>query len=237
MLGLGTMMIATVRKLTDRRRPAKNGDSVENPALRDPEVRLMLRAKDGDETAFADLVTSYQHRLIGVLAHLLGDAATAEDVAQEVFLRIHQARRGYEPTARFSTWLFRIANNLALNRLRDDGRRKEFVMNGDDSSPFGPRPAERLIADKSGLMPARQFDKAELQSIVKSALETLNEHQRMAVLLHKYEEMSYSEIAAALEMSPAAVKSLLSRARDNLREKLEPYVRRGVLGSLKLACS
>src|SRR5580704_5940867 len=230
-------MIAAIRKLTNRRHPAKLSGGDENPALRDPEVRLMLRAKEGDESAFAELVTSYQHRLVGVLSHLLGDAATAEDVAQEVFLRIHQARRGYEPTARFSTWLFRIANNLALNRLRDDGRRKEFVMNGDDSSPFGPRPAERMVADKSGLMPTRQFDKAEMQSIVKSALETLNEHQRMAVLLHKYEEMSYSEIAAALDMSTAAVKSLLSRARDNLREKLEPYVRRGVLGSIQPTCS
>jgi RNA polymerase sigma-70 factor (ECF subfamily) len=230
-------MIAAIRKLTVRRRPAKQCRGDENLALRDPDVRLMLRAKEGDENAFAELVTSYQHRLVGVLTHLLGNAATAEDVAQEVFLRIHQARRGYQPTARFSTWLFRIANNLALNRLRDDGRRKEFVMNGDDSSPFGPRPAERLLADESGTIPTRQFDKSEMQTIVQSALETLNEHQRMAVLLHKYEDLSYSEIAAALEMSPAAVKSLLSRARDNLREKLEPYVRRGVLGSIQPICS
>ena len=230
-------MIATIQKPADRRDPVKHSGDEENPALRDPEVRLMLRAKEGDERAFAKLVTSYQHRLVGVLAHMLGDAATAEDVAQEVFLRVHQARRGYQPTARFSTWLFRIANNLALNRIRDDGRRKEFVMNGDDSSPFGPRPAERLVADESGLMPARQFDKAEMRSVVQSALKTLNKHQRMAVLLHKYEELSYSEIADALDMSPAAVKSLLSRARDNLREKLEPYVCRGVLGTIKLACS
>jgi RNA polymerase sigma-70 factor (ECF subfamily) len=230
-------MIAAIRKLVDRRRPVKQSRGDVKLALRDPDVRLMLRAKDGDESAFARLVNSYQHRLVGVLTHLLGNAATAEDVAQEVFLRIHQARRGYQPTARFSTWLFRIANNLALNRLRDDGRRKEFVMNGDDSSPFGPRPAEQLLADESGTIPTRQFDKSEMQSIVQSALETLNEHQRMAVLLHKYEDLSYSEIAEALEMSPAAVKSLLSRARDNLREKLEPYVQRGVLGSIQPTCS
>ncbi len=229
-------MIAAIRKLPVRRHSATRSSEVENPALRDPDVRLMLRAKDGDEDAFAQLVNSYQRRLVNVLTQLVGNAATAEDVAQEVFLRIHQARRGYEPTARFSTWLFRIANNLALNRLRDDGRRKEFVMNAGDSSPFGPRPAERLVADKSGLLPTRQFDKSEMQSIVQSALQTLNEHQRMAVLLHKYEDLSYSEIADALEMSPAAVKSLLSRARDNLREKLEPYVHRGVLGSIQPTC-
>jgi len=229
-------MIAAIRKLTDRRHSAKRSSDVENPALRDPDVRLMLRAKDGDEDAFAELVISYQRRLVAVLTQLVGNAATAEDVAQEVFLRIHQARRSYEPTARFSTWLFRIANNLALNRLRDEGRRKEFVMNGDDASPFGPRPVERLVSDKSGLLPTRQYDKSEMQSVVKSALETLNEHQRTAVVLHKYEEMSYSQIADALDMSPAAVKSLLSRARDNLREKLEPYVHRGVLGSIQPTC-
>lgn len=231
-------MIAAIRKLKDLCRPVKQvRQDEENPALRDPDVCLMLRAKAGDENAFAKLVTSYQQRLVRVLTHLLGNAATAEDVAQEVFLRIHQARRNYEPTARFSTWLFCIAKNLALNRLRDEGRRKEFLSNGDDSSAFGPRPCERLAADESGLMPARQFDKREMQSIVQRALKTLNEHQRMAVLLHKYEGMSYSEIAGALDMSPAAVKSLLSRARDNLREKLEPYVCRGVLGSIHPTCS
>jgi RNA polymerase sigma-70 factor (ECF subfamily) len=89
------------------------------------------------------------------------------------------------------------------------------------------------MADKSGLMPARQFDKTEVCSMVQAALATLNEKQRMAVLLHKFEEMSYTDIAAALDMTPAAVKSLLSRARDNLREKLEPYVRQGTLGSIQ----
>jgi RNA polymerase sigma-70 factor (ECF subfamily) len=203
----------------------------ENPALRDPDVRMMLRAKEGDELAFADLVNEYQHRLVGVLTHVLNDAEMAEDVAQEVFFRVYQARHGYEPTARFSTWLFRIAHNLAINRRRDEGRRKEFAPNGDDEV-FGQRPIERMLADKSGMMPQRQFDKMEMQSIVNAAVATLNEHQRMAVLLHKYEGMSYSEIAESLEMTSAAVKSLLSRARDNLREKLEPYVNDGQLGSI-----
>jgi RNA polymerase sigma-70 factor (ECF subfamily) len=205
----------------------------DNPVLRDPDVRLMLRAKEGDQTAFTQLVTNYQDRLVGVLAHMLQNKEAAEDLAQEVFLRIYRARHGYEPTAKFSTWLFRIANNLANNLRRDSGRRKEIVLNVNDSGPLGPRPGERLMADKSGLMPTRQFDKTEVCSMVQAALSTLNEKQRMAVLLHKFEEMSYTDIAAALDMTPAAVKSLLSRARDNLREKLEPYVRQGTLGSIQ----
>jgi RNA polymerase sigma-70 factor (ECF subfamily) len=204
----------------------------QNPVLRDPDVRLMLRAKEGDQTAFTQLVAHYQDRLVGVLAHMLQSKDAAEDLAQEVFLRIYRARHGYQPTAKFSTWLFRIANNLANNLRRDTGRRKEVMLNVNDSGPLGPRPGERLIAEKSGLMPTRQYDKTEMCSMVQAALATLNEKQRMAVLLHKFEEMSYTDIAAALEMTPAAVKSLLSRARDNLREKLEPYVRQGTLGTV-----
>jgi RNA polymerase sigma-70 factor (ECF subfamily) len=224
-------MVPTLTKTKAETAVAIRDSRAENPALRDPDVRMMLQAKAGDELAFADLVNNYQHRLVGVLTPMLGDAEMAEDVAQEVFFRVYQARNGYEPTARFSTWLFRIAHNLALNRRRDEGRRKEFAPNGDDST-FGPRPIEQILADKSGMMPQRQFDKREMQSIVNAAIATLNDHQRMAVLLHKYEGMSYSEIAAALEMSAAAVKSLLSRARDNLREKLEPYVTHGQLGTI-----
>jgi RNA polymerase sigma-70 factor (ECF subfamily) len=210
----------------------KSNGTDDNPVLRDPDVRLMLRAKQGDQTAFTQLVTSYQDRLVGVLAHMLQSQDVAEDLAQEVFLRIYRARHGYEPTAKFATWLFRIANNLASNLRRDSGRRKEVALNVNDSGPLGPRPAERMIAEKSGLMPARQFDKSELCSMVQAALATLNEKQRMAVLLHKFEEMSYADIAAALDMTPTAVKSLLSRARDNLRERLEPYVKQGTLGPI-----
>ena len=211
----------------------KSNGTEQNPVLRDPDVRLMLRAKEGDQTAFTQLVTNYQDRLVGVLAHMLHNKEAAEDLAQEVFMRIYRARHGYEPTAKFSTWLFRIANNLANNQRRDAGRRKETALPANDSGPLGPRPGERLIAEKSALMPTRQADKSEMCSVVQAALETLNERQRMAVLLHKFEEMSYVDIAAALEMTPAAVKSLLSRARDNLREKLEPYVRQGTLGSMQ----
>jgi RNA polymerase sigma-70 factor (ECF subfamily) len=211
----------------------KRTSSKSNPEICDPDVRLMLRVKAGDEAAFTQLVTSYQDRLIAVLVHILQNREAAEDLAQEVFLRIYRARHGYEPTARFSTWLFRIANNLASNLRRDTGRRRETSFNGNDSGPLGPRPCEKLIADKSGLMPTRQSDKYEMCSVVKAALETLTEPQRMAVLLNKFEEMSYADIAAALDVSPSAVKSLLMRARETLRSRLEPYVQRGVLGAIQ----
>lgn len=210
----------------------KLNGSDQNPVLRDPDVRLMLRVKAGDKTAFDQLFVAYKDRVVGVLTHLLQDQHAAEDLSSEVFLRIYRARHGYEPTAKFSTWLFRIANNLASNLKRDTGRRRETGLNVNDSGPLGPRPGERLLADKSGMMPTRQADKSEMCDIVQSALASLSEEQRMAVLLHRFEEMSYADIAEALDKTPAAVKSLLSRARDNLREKLEPYVKQGVLGSI-----
>lgn len=191
---------------------------------RDPDVQLMLRVREGDEAAFAQLVESYQDRLISIFAHLMGDTQGAEDLAQEVFLRVYQARQRYEPTAKFSTWLFHIANNLAINRRQKAARRKEVTLNGSDSGPLGVRPAEQLIAEKSALMPGRQLDKNELRQKVREAMESLNERQRLALLLNKFEQMSYVDIAASMELSVQAVKSLLTRARENLREKLEEYL-------------
>ena len=207
----------------------KQSATDENPVLRDPDVRLMLRAKEGDQTAFTRLVTNYQDRIVGVFAHMLQSKDVAEDLAQEVFLRVYRARHGYEPTAKFSTWLFRIANNMAKNIRRNKSKRKEVVLNSNDSGPLGPRPGERLLAEKSAMMPTRQYDQAEMQAIVQQAIAGLNESQRMAVLLHKFEEMSYADIAASMDLTPSAVKSLLARARENLRAALEPYVKQGKL--------
>jgi RNA polymerase sigma-70 factor (ECF subfamily) len=207
----------------------KQNGAEDNPYLRDPDVRLMLRAKEGDQTAFTRLVANYQDRLVGVFAHMLDSQDAAEDLAQDVFLRVYRARHGYVPTAKFSTWLFRIANNLANNVRRNKKQRKEVVLSTNDSGPLGPRPGERVLAEKSGMQPSRQFDKTEMQAVVQQALAGLNEKQRIAVLLHKFEEMSYADIGAALDMTPAAVKSLFARAREHLRAALEPYVRHGKL--------
>jgi RNA polymerase sigma-70 factor, ECF subfamily len=193
--------------------------------LRDPDVALMLRVKNGDEIAFARLVERYQDRLIGLFYQLVKDRSAAEDLTQETFLRVYRARHGYEPAAKFSTWLFHIAHNLASNKRRDKGRRREVNLASSESGPLGARPQEQLIKEKSGMMPSRQLDKSELQDIVQEALDSLNERQKMAVLLHKFQGLSYADVAEAMDLTPAAVKSLLSRARETLRGKLEPYVK------------
>lgn len=195
-------------------------------SLRDPDVRLMLRAKEGDDSAFEELVVNYQDRLVHIFYLLVGSQETAEDLAQETFLRIYRSRHGYLPTAKFSTWLFKIANNLASNSRRSKGRRKEVDINAGENAS-GPRTEEELVAEKSALMPTRQYDRKEMEQVVQSALGCLNERQRVAVLLHKFEEMSYADIGATMDLTEAAVKSLLSRAREALRVKLENYVKQG----------
>lgn len=196
----------------------------QNAWLRDPDVQRMLRVRDDDEAAFGELVEAYQNRLIGIFAHVLHDRSSAEDLAQEAFLRVYRARHRYQPTAKFATWLFRIANNLATNRLRSLSRRKEVSMKGMDSGHQTTRAPEQLAMEKSALMPARQLDKQEMREVVRQALDTLNDRQRMALLLNKFEHMSYSDIAASMDLSVQAVKSLLTRARENLRLQLEPYL-------------
>jgi RNA polymerase sigma-70 factor, ECF subfamily len=199
-------------------------ESEQNVWLRDPDVQRMLRVQEGDDAAFGELVEAYQNRLIGIFNHLLRDPDAAEDLAQEAFLRVYRARERYRPTAKFSTWLFRIANNLALNNRRSKSRRKEINLKASESGPLGVNPQEQLAQEKSALMPARQLDRKEMREVVRGALDTLNDRQKMALLLNKFEHMSYQDIAASMDLSVQAVKSLLTRARENLKTKLEPFL-------------
>jgi RNA polymerase sigma-70 factor (ECF subfamily) len=208
--------------------------SRENPALeqqleaRDPDVRLMVQARDDIQGAFEALVERYQNRLVGILFHMVGNKEEAEDLCQEVFLRIYKARKGYRPRAKFSTWLFTIANNLALNHLRRKGRTQSLPLGGaSGSQPVAPV-AQGLVGREG--TPSGQMRQAELSDLVRDALATLNEDQKMAVLLNKFEEMSYAEIADVMGRSPEAIKSLLARARNQLREQLEPYLLTGQRG-------
>jgi len=201
--------------------------SARRQALRDPDVRLMLEVREDNADAFEELMLRYQGRLVMVLEHLVGNRDQAEDLAQEVFLRVYRARKSYVPGARFSTWLFTIANNVASNALRSRSRRREVNLEGRGSGPMGANPLERMVQASSGQLPARQLDKAEIRDVVRLALEALNDRQRLAVLLSKFEGMSYADIADAMELTPQAIKSLLARARVNLRDVLEPYLERG----------
>lgn len=200
--------------------------TAERYALLDPDVRLMLQVRDDNAAAFEELVLRYQNRLLSVLEHLVPSRELAEDLAQEVFLRVFRARKTYQPGARFSTWLFTIANNVASNANRSRYRRKEVHL---DPDPAGnAHPLEQLATAQSGFMPARRADKEERAAIVRAAIDGLNERQRVALLLSKFEGLSYAEIADIMEMTPKAIKSLLSRARANLRAALEPYIEEGI---------
>ena len=193
---------------------------------KDPDVRLMLQVRDDVPGAFETLVERYQHRLHGVLVHLVGRVEGAEDLTQETFLRVYRARKGYRPRSKFSTWLFTIANNLAMNHLRGNGRNATARLGGDDSGSQAVAVVGERALSREGT-PSAQMRKVELSEVIQEALGVLIEDQKMAVLLNKFEEMSYAEIAEVMGRSEAAVKSLLARARMNLREQLEPYLRTG----------
>jgi RNA polymerase sigma-70 factor (ECF subfamily) len=196
---------------------------------RDPDVRLMLQVREGNATAFEELVRKYQQRLVGILEHLVGHRQQAEDLAQEVFLRVYRARNSYEPRAKFSTWLFTIANNVARNSRRGLARRISTRSVGGEEDNSSDLPLAEMVQAASGVMPSRQLEKAEVAELVRLALASLGERQRMVLLLGKFENMNYDDIAQAMGLSRSAVKSLALRARASLKQALEPYVRAGLM--------
>ncbi|HEV3137662.1 MAG TPA: sigma-70 family RNA polymerase sigma factor [Pirellulales bacterium] len=206
---------------------AVSESSAQRYELQDPDVRLMLQVRDDNAAAFDELMLRYQNRLVTVLEHLTGRRDQAEDLAQEVFLRVYRARKRYLAGAKFSTWLYTIANRVAANARRSSFRRPEVNLTIRPNDSSGASALDKMALAASGAMPSRQLDKAELRDVVRAALGELSERQRMAVLLSKFEDMSYADIAATMEMSPQAVKSLLSRARVNLKQILEPYLQNG----------
>jgi RNA polymerase sigma-70 factor (ECF subfamily) len=198
---------------------------------RDPDVRLMLQVRDDVAGAFEALVQRYQDRLVGILFHLVGSLEEAEDLSQDVFLRIYKARKGYRPRAKFSTWLFTIANNLALNHLRGKGRKPSVAMSSaaNDSEAAGALGQRLPSRERTASSQMRQL---EMSEVVRAALTILGDDQRTAVLLNKFEDLSYAEIGEVMNRSPAAIKSLLARARNELREQLEPYLATGERGTM-----
>lgn len=199
------------------------GQSSAQYALRDPDISLMLRVRADEAGAFEQLVLAYQQRLVNILRPMAGSREESEDIAQETFLRVYKARKSYHPKARFSTWLFTIANNLALNSIRAKKRRPQVPFITTESGQQPQFEMDKRLPDKKS-QPEIAIDNAELEQVIRNALAGLNERQRMAVVLNKYEDMNYNDIALVMGLTPKAVKSLLSRARVNLRKALKNYI-------------
>lgn len=192
----------------------------------------MLRVRDDDAGAYEELLRKYEPRLVRLMRMLGPRTDMAEDLVQETFMRVWRARYNYQAGAKFSTWLFTIAGNVARNSNRSQRRRHE-VSEIDAPSPpdgsVGPGVLAATVLDASGLMPNRLVEESERGSIVRQAISALPERQRMALMLSRFENMSYLEIAETMDMSTKAVKSLLSRARVNVGEILQPYIDAGYL--------
>jgi RNA polymerase sigma-70 factor (ECF subfamily) len=184
-------------------------------AALDYDAELMLRVKDGDSLSFALLLEKHRAPVLHFLYRMVQDHSVTEELAQEVFLRVYRSRETYAPTAKFTTWLFRIATHLALNWLRDGRNERGQERLDDDTSDL---PA-RQVSDRRPSVEQRLVYEAKLAE-VRHAIAALPEKQRAAVLMHKYEEMEYSQIAKVLGCSESAIKSLLFRAYETLRARL-----------------
>ncbi|HEY1758833.1 MAG TPA: RNA polymerase sigma factor [Bryobacteraceae bacterium] len=188
---------------------------MEAVAALERDAQLMLRVRQGDETSFALLLERHRSPVVNFLHRMVQNRAVSEELAQEVFLRVYRSRETYEPTAKFTTWLFRIATHLALNWIRDGKKEKtneslsEEVMEG----------MERQVADRQPSVEQTMIYAVKVREIRK-AIEALPEKQRAAVLMHKYQGLDYSQISGALGCTESAVKSLLFRAYETLRSRL-----------------
>jgi RNA polymerase sigma-70 factor (ECF subfamily) len=179
------------------------------------DAELMLRVREGDQTSFGLLLDKHRSPVIHFLYRMVQNQAVAEELAQEVFLRVYKSRSSYEPTAKFTTWLFRIANHLALNWIRD-GRNEKRQASLDEESPDG---TGKQVPDRGRTVEQELVYQVKLRE-VRQAIESLPTKQKAAVMMHKYQEMEYAQIADVLSCSESAVKSLLFRAYESLRMRL-----------------
>jgi RNA polymerase sigma-70 factor, ECF subfamily len=193
-----------------------------NSAEATSDADVMLRVRAGDDSAFSYLVQKYRRPMVGFMYRLCHNPATAEDLAQEVFLRVYRSRSSYEPSAKFSTWLYRIATNLAVNHARDTRheRPEKTVRLDEPDQETGTTPD---LADES-LTAEEQLLRKERLAAIREKVNALPERQRLAVMMHKYQQMDYRQIAAVMKLSESATKSLLFRAYETLREQLKEFV-------------
>ena len=189
------------------------------------DIELMLAVQAGDEEAFSVLVDRHRNAVVNLTYRYIGNRTDAEDLAQEVFLRVHRARNRYRPEAKFTTWLYRVAVNASLNELRN---RKTRPTHGASQLPGGETDGfVPALSDQSAASPPEEAERNELQERVRAAVDLLPERQRMALLLNKFHGLSYEDLASTLELSIPAIKSLLVRARENVRQQIEPYLNTG----------
>lgn len=193
----------------------------------DPDVQLMLRFQRGDEGAFDELVRRHQRSLVNLTFRYVNDPGSADDLAQEVFLRVHHHRATYRPEAKFTTWLYRIAANLCLNELRDREKYRPRPMSETASRDpeGGGDPAAGPLEVGTADPPEAAMEREELRAAVAKAVKGLPPNQRMAVILLRWHGCSYEEIAESMDTTVKAVKSLLSRAKENLAQRLARHVK------------
>jgi RNA polymerase sigma-70 factor, ECF subfamily len=186
------------------------------------DAEVMLRVKAGDDSAFDYLVQKYRRPLVSFMYRMARNTAAAEDLAQEVFLRVYRSRQSYEASAKFTTWLYRIATNLAVNHARDTRHERPEVTvsldEPDEESGTTPDVADSKVTVEEALV------RRERMLAIRSKVEALPERQKMAVIMHKYQQMDYKQIAEVLKLSESATKSLLFRAYETLREQLKEFV-------------
>ena len=194
--------------------PGNTGRSEEDA----DDVRLMRLVGQGDTGAFEELVDKHQALVAGTVARMLGSNSDVEDIAQQVFIRVWKSARRYVPRAKFTTWLLKITRNLVFNELRRSRRRPHVPLQSEPGAEDPP------LKDETNLAPDASLLESELQRTVEEAILQLPESQRMALVLRRYEQLSYEQIAEVLDLSVPAVKSVLFRARTELRSRLSKYL-------------
>lgn len=190
----------------------------ETPDENARDVRLMQLVSAGETAAFEELVERHQRLVVGTVARMLGSNSDVEDIAQQVFVRVWKSAKRYVPRAKFTTWLLKITRNLVFNELRRRSRHAQLPLQGESEDEVRPLRDERATTPDAALL------EQELRGAIEAAIAQLPETQRMAVVLRRYDELSYEEIAEVLDQSVPAVKSLLFRARTELRSRLNRYL-------------
>lgn len=198
--------------------PRDDPSATDAAAMDAEDVRLMARVKNGETAAFEELIERRQALVLGTVARMLGSNSEVEDIAQQVFVRVWKSAPRYVASAKFTTWLLKITRNLVFNEMRRRERHRAIPLQNDPESAPLQLPDERAATPEAALL------ERELRGAIEEAIQALPEMQRMAVILRRYEELSYEDIADVLDQTVPAVKSLLFRARSQLRERLRDYL-------------